>query len=986
MRLVKYIKPLFLQRSMLVTLIAALWLFSSLEVNAQELGGWEKIFGQQGLDQNARSIIQTRDHGYILVGEVNEGNNTSIYAARTDVDGTIIWEKNIKRVVASTPVFLSAADVLETDDGGFVIAGTTAGQGSSRDFYLAQYDMEGNLMWEQFYGGGSEEEASAVTKTSDGGYLIVGTLTDGAGGNNLEIMMVKTDADGNEQFSITPIQLPGSDEEANSVIELSTGGFVIVGSTNDGGSQGEQVFIVKVASNGFWEWNRSFGGSKRDKALDVVEDLNGDIITIGTFTGDNSDVYFIKLTPDGFDIVSKIFEDPIVEVPNAAVLAEDGTVVVAGYRETDPITSKAVLTKYSVDGDVIWTEEVGRFDYLNIGEDVFLDSEGNYVIGGTSTGPISDLQLSPNVLLIKTNSMGVVTTNYIEGLVYHDKDNGCDLDTDEDGLKGWRVAALNTDLNKTYYGTTDEQGHYAIRVPEGTYNLRTVGPNQYWASCTESFNINLAAEYDTIQRNFGINEAFVCPNLEIDASTPFLEACEESVYTINYCNNGTAEAENSEAQIVLDDDLQFLSSEPISPKTVNDSLYTFDLGDLAPGDCGQFRVTVAADCGAVLQQAHCLIASITPNEICLEPDPEWDESSLDINAFCDGDSVRFFIENRGSRPTEASKNWIVIEDHVMFRQGTVPAQLSPNANQALTLEANGSTYRLSVNQSQGHPGNSNPTMAVEGCSPTGSYMVGYLNQFEEDDRNHFRSVDCQENLDISTYGPYFKRGYPKGYGDDAEIEPETDLKYIINFQNVGTDTAIRVVIRDTLSPFLDPASVRLGAGSHDYELEVYDGGILKFTFENIQLPASSTNEEASYGFVKYRVSQKPDNADGSRIKNGAAVYFDYHAPGTTELVCHTVRDSIGLLVSVGEIFAPQVSDIKVFPNPFTRVATMEVISKQTFQQLDLSIFDAQGRLIRRESYNSMRFELQRGNLASGLYVYKLEADGLLISSGKFLAQ
>ena len=195
-----------------------------------------------------------------------------------------------------------------------------------------------------------------------------------------------------------------------------------------------------------------------------------------------------------------------------------------------------------------------------------------------------------------------------------------------------------------------------------------------------------------------------------------------------------------------------------------------------------------------------------------------------------------------------------------------------------------------------------------------------------------------------------------------------------------------MVIRDTLSPFLDPTSVRPGASSHDYTLEVYGTGILKFTFENIDLPASSTNEEASYGFVKYRISQKPDNPDGSQIKNGAAVYFDYQVPGATDLVCHTVRDSLGLLVSIGEIFAPEVSDIKVFPNPFTQIATVEVVSKRSFQQLDLSIFDASGRLIRRESFNSMKFELQRKQLASGLYMYKLEADGLLISSGKLLAQ
>ncbi|MEO1625149.1 MAG: T9SS type A sorting domain-containing protein [Bacteroidota bacterium] len=961
-------------------MIAALWLFSW-NLDAQQNGGWERYFGEPTLSETVTSVIQTQDGGYLVAGEI-EGSLRRIYLLRTDIDGTKIWDRIIGRQVAGVDESISATDILEAEDGTFVLLGTTAGQGSLKDFYLAKYSQDGDRLWERTYGQGSDDVAAAMAETADGGYLLVGTQEDGTGGDNEEIFVVKTDRDGNVEFSKVPSEQPGSDEVARGVVPTSDGGFIITGSMDDGGPSDAEAYILKIDAAGDSSWSQRLGGNDNDVFNSATELNNGSIIAVGSI---GNDIYLASFTADGTPINSRELDlaSTFTEFASDVLALEDGTAVAVGARETTTIESKGFLAKIDQNVNVLWFEEYGRPNY---GNSLFSidEKEGGFILAGISRGPF--LNLLNDAFLVNASSEGLVFTNYIEGLVYNDADNGCDLDMNEEGLDGWVVSATNTATNDTYYGTSDADGRYSILVPEGSYNVETTAANAYWKSCTESFNINFTTAYDTIRRNFGINADIVCPDLEIDVSTAFLIACEESSYTVSYCNNGTAQADQAEAHIILDDDLSFVSSSPISPKTVNDSLYTFDLGDLDQGQCGQFVITVDADCDAVLQQSHCLKASITPDEICVPPTPSWDGSSLTVDGYCDGDSLRFFIENRGSRTTESSRNWIVIEDQIMFRQGNVPSQLSPNAVQAISLEATGSTYRLSAEQSQGHPGNSTPTVAIEGCTTDGSFTVGFLNQFEEDDRDVFRSVDCQENLDISTYGPYFKRGYPKGYGEDAEITPETDLKYIINFQNVGTDTAIRVVIRDTLSSFLDPTSVRAGASSHDYTLEVYGGGILKFTFENIRLPASSTNEDASYGFVKYRISQKPDTPDGSRIKNGAAVFFDYQIPGYTGQVCHTVKDSLGLLVSIDNIFTPEVSDIKVYPNPFTHQTTVEVVSERVFQQLDLSIFDASGRLIRRERFDSMKFELQRASLASGLYLYKLETDGLLISSGKLLVQ
>ena len=114
---------------------------------------------------------------------------------------------------------------------------------------------------------------------------------------------------------------------------------------------------------------------------------------------------------------------------------------------------------------------------------------------------------------------------------------------------------------------------------------------------------------------------------------------------------------------------------------------------------------------------------------------------------------------------------------------------------------------------------------------------------------------------------------------------------MIRFQNTGTDTAYRVVVLDTLSTYLDIETIRLGMSSHNYRFFV-DGNedfqVLRFEFENINLPDSTTDEPASNGFIKFKINQKANNAIGTLIKNSAAIYFDFNSPIITNVIFNKV--------------------------------------------------------------------------------------------------
>jgi uncharacterized repeat protein (TIGR01451 family) len=295
---------------------------------------------------------------------------------------------------------------------------------------------------------------------------------------------------------------------------------------------------------------------------------------------------------------------------------------------------------------------------------------------------------------------------------------------------------------------------------------------------------------------------------------------------------------------------------------------------------------------------------------------------------------------------------------------------------------------LVAQQSPDHPGMSNPTIAIEGCTQGDSYSTQYYTQFPENDQDNFIAIDVQEveTTSVSSEQATLK-GHPKGYQDEI-IVPNTDLTYTINFANLGTDTINRIVIRDTLPISLDIQKIIPGSSSHPYDFQIYNNGVLKITFDEIQLqPNSSADPTLTRGFVKFRIAQKPNNPVGTIIDNSAAVFFDYYEPVINNVVHHLVDCETyitGCLIT--STYTPELPDhakIKVYPNPFIEKATIEIVGNVTGVKV-FSVYDTFGRLINRSYFEGSQFDYYRNHLPQGLYIYKLESEGQLIDSGKIM--
>lgn len=475
-------------------------------------------------------------------------------------------------------------------------------------------------------------------------------------------------------------------------------------------------------------------------------------------------------------------------------------------------------------------------------------------------------------------------TGMISGKVFKDNDENCDVDDNEPGIEGFILRFENG--TETYYATTDQEGVYSIDLEPGNFTVSLLLPNGLWLACENDFAVSLEA-FEQIVRHIGLQPLLDEPFMEVDISANFLRRCTSNYYIVRYSNSGPAIAENASV-IVQFDDLMMPSSSTI-PYTEDVELpntYHFNIGNVPSLESGSFGITVELSCDAELGQTHCVDARILPSP-SLPAGPDWDGSSLKVSGSCFPEGVKFIIENVGDNMEEAVP-YIVIEDDLIMISGQT--RLDSGEKMEVLVAGNGTTKRLEVEQSPGHPGSSRTSLSIEACglNEEGGFSLGYIMPFPESDAEPDISISCQEN--IGPFDPNDKRAFPKGVGENHFIEANTSLDYQIRFQNVGTDTAFNVVIKDTLPTAVNPATFQAGASSHSYRYEISEAGILHITFEDIHLPDSSTNEAASQGFINFRVNQKPDNPVGTIIENKAAIYFDFNEPVITNYSWHTIGE------------------------------------------------------------------------------------------------
>ncbi len=206
---------------------------------------WAKAYGGSSSYDIAYSVQQTSsDSGFILGGYTNSfgAGYYDFYLIKTDKNGDTLWTRTFGSKGAQT-----GWSVLETRDHGYIIAGsaTTAGT-SGGDAILIKTDTKGDTLWTKTYGGTGDEIAYYVSQTHDGGFIVTGAISDN--GLRYDVLLMKTDSMGKWKWSKS---FGGPNFDVGwSVKQTADNGYIIAGYSNSFTSGNSDFYLIKTDENG----------------------------------------------------------------------------------------------------------------------------------------------------------------------------------------------------------------------------------------------------------------------------------------------------------------------------------------------------------------------------------------------------------------------------------------------------------------------------------------------------------------------------------------------------------------------------------------------------------------------------------------------------------------------------------------------------------------------------------------------------------------
>ncbi len=360
---------------------------------------WTRVFGTSGFDY-AFSVRQTLDNGFALCGAANSSSSgSSGYLIRLNSDGDTLWT----RIYEGNPT-LSTNNVLQTPDRGFVLSGRVLSATDSGDAHLMKTDSLGIVQWEHIYGGIDREGFNSFVRTSDNGFACVG-YTKSYGSGSSDVYLVKTDTMGDTLW----IRTFGDtlDQSGYEIEQPEEGGFIISGVTGLFGSGSVlDILLIKTDDNGNLQWMRTYGGSEDERPNAVHNTPDGGYLISGetsSFGAGGYDFYLIRTDRSGDTLWTRTFGFSGDDFARDMVLTVDGGCMVIGtYWPVSGNPGDMLLWKADSLGNSQWFTRYGGSASYETGYGMCKVTSGGYILVGSRY--ISNSPTNWDVYVVRTGS------------------------------------------------------------------------------------------------------------------------------------------------------------------------------------------------------------------------------------------------------------------------------------------------------------------------------------------------------------------------------------------------------------------------------------------------------------------------------------------------------------------------------------------------------------------------------------------------------
>ena len=375
---------------------------------------WAKRYGGSGDDdgdEEAKSIQQTSDGGYIVAGYTDPPGAVyrDFLVIKLVANGTVSWAKTYGGSRVD-----DASSIQQTSDGGYIVAGYTSSFGAGDyDLLVIKLGANGTVSWAKTYGGSNYDDAYSIQQTSDGGYIVAGyTSSFGEGG---DFLVIKLDVSGAVSWAKT-YGGSGGDYWASSIQQTSDGGYIVAGSTGFFGALGD-FLVIKLKVDGTVSWAKTYGGSNGyDSAYSIQQTSDGGYIVAGetnSFGAGNADILIIKLVANGTVSWTKTYGGSSGDDWASSIQQTSDGYIVAGYTDSFGAGNADILIiKLVANGTVSWAKTYGGSSGDDWASSIQQTSDGYIVAGSTDSFGAGDYDF----LVIKLNSNGEIggDCNYLK--------------------------------------------------------------------------------------------------------------------------------------------------------------------------------------------------------------------------------------------------------------------------------------------------------------------------------------------------------------------------------------------------------------------------------------------------------------------------------------------------------------------------------------------------------------------------------------------
>ncbi|QRQ99757.1 T9SS type A sorting domain-containing protein [Dyadobacter sandarakinus] len=270
---------------------------------------------------------------------------------------TVKWDK--------TFAIGSLTKTIPAKDGGYLLAGrSSANAGFDKtenskggiDYWVIKIDKDGNKQWDKTFGGSGNDELTVAAATSDGGFILAGSSQSGSGGDKTE-------------------------------------------PAKPGNPVPQDIWIVKINSEGQKEWDRTIGTSNADGIIGIHEAVGGGYLlvaptsgppsgdkTASSVGGDNFvEEWIVKLSPNGLKLWDKIVGSGGLCRPVSSQILSDGGLLIGNVATYEGHDDKFNMMRVDSEGNMMWYRQLGG-ELLSECIDIKQSVDGGFLLGGYTTG------------------------------------------------------------------------------------------------------------------------------------------------------------------------------------------------------------------------------------------------------------------------------------------------------------------------------------------------------------------------------------------------------------------------------------------------------------------------------------------------------------------------------------------------------------------------------------------------------------------------